>query len=238
MKLIYVIIFILLIGNCNSQNSIKSGRLVYGVTFNYTGNEKETDAHRFLKKTAESLSEIKFNLDFNNSKSIYYFDNSMVSDKESDAYFKSAIKIAGDVEVYSDLNMQLSTTRKNFMGDNFIIADSLTYAWKITKETKFFGEYLCYRAELEVETSYLYPKGKKVFAWFTYKIPVPHGPKGYSGLPGVILELHENNLIYTVQKLMFDKLEITIKEPKDGIKLNRIEYNKYVEQKIKEFKFE
>ncbi|MBF8151213.1 GLPGLI family protein [Winogradskyella sp. F6397] len=236
MKLIHIIVFTLFIGNCHSQNSIKSGRLVYSVTFNYTETKKETSASKFLEKSVEALREFNFNLDFNNSKSLYYLDKSMISDKESDTYFKAALKIAGDVEVFTDLNIQLSKTRKNFLGDDFIITDSLTYDWKITKETKLIGEYLCYKAELEIETTYLNPKGKKVFAWFTYLIPLSHGPKGYSGLPGIILELKENNLIYSLQKLEFDKSEIKI--PKNGIKINRSDYNKYVKQKIKEFKFE
>lgn len=53
-------------------------------------------------------------------------------------------------------------------------------------------------------------------AWYCPEIPVPLGPTRYSGLPGLILELHENEIGYIVDKIDFVSLPKKIDEPKTG----------------------
>ena len=73
--------------------------------------------------------------------------------------------------------------------------------WELTKETKKIDQYLCYKAILK-------NSDKKVEAWYTNEIKAPYGPKGYSGLPGLILELKENK-----RKVSFDKVSLFPSEP-------------------------
>jgi GLPGLI family protein len=66
--------------------------------------------------------------------------------------------------------------------------------WTIFESFKTIGDYRAQRAETTVP----HPLGNyTVTAWFTGDIPVSAGPSGFWGLPGLILELYEDNLGYT-----------------------------------------
>ena len=63
--------------------------------------------------------------------------------------------------------------------------------WRIiSTETKKIDNYTCYKATTEYVVTN--PKGTfkhPVVAWFCPEIPISHGPNGYGGLPGLILEI-------------------------------------------------
>tara|TARA_B110000046_G_scaffold182601_1_gene216952 strand:- start:3349 stop:4083 length:735 start_codon:yes stop_codon:yes gene_type:complete len=97
------------------------------------------------------------------------------------------------------------------LGKCFLIETPL-YEWEITQETKTIGNYLCYKAIITKEY-----KGRKSYtiAWFTPQIPVNFGPRNYNGLPGLILELEKNSIIYTAKKIELNSNRIIeIERPK------------------------
>jgi hypothetical protein len=66
--------------------------------------------------------------------------------------------------------------------------------WTILEAFKTIAGYRAQRAETVVE----HPLGNyTATAWFTTAIPVSAGPSRFWGLPGLILELYEDNLGYT-----------------------------------------
>jgi len=83
------------------------------------------------------------------------------------------------------------------------------------------------------------PDTLAVVAWFTPDIPVAVGPATYQGqLPGLILELDENN-----GQTVFKTVEISakvsaskIKEPKDGKKITQAEFDKEREKAMEEMR--
>ena len=75
-----------------------------------------------------------------------------------------------------------------------------SYNWIKGLETKKIGGYNCRRAVLTNSE-------KDVEAWFTEEIKNKDGPKGYWGLPGLILELTEDN-----QTVSFSYIRILSKE--------------------------
>lgn len=222
---------------CWSQADKFSGELIYKVSFKLVEDENNS-ASEILKQSSHIMNNFRFNLIFNNSKSRYYFDETMVSDLENNLSYRSARKIAGDVEIFTDVNNSQSITKKDFLGETFLTKDKILSKWTITKESKLIENMRCFKATLIQEKSFLYPNGKNVIAWFTNEIPYSHGPKGYGGLPGLILQLEENNLTYVLTELKLTRSEVDIYEPKGGIDIDRKTYNAYVEKKIKEFKFE
>lgn len=62
----------------------------------------------------------------------------------------------------------------------------IDFNWIITEEKKKIGEYICYKATIKNF------RGRNYEAWFTYDIPVPTGPWKFHGLPGLILEVHDD----------------------------------------------
>jgi len=83
------------------------------------------------------------------------------------------------------------------------------------------------------------PDTLAVVAWFTPDIPVSVGPGTYQGqLPGLILELDENN-----GQTFFKSVEISpkvnaskIKEPKDGKKITQAEFDKERDKAMEEMR--
>ena len=66
----------------------------------------------------------------------------------------------------------------------------------------------------------------EVIAWYAPDLPIPIGPKGYNGLPGLILQLDEgqNRLTYKAKKIELNKKIQPIKIPE---KINIITERKF-----------
>ena len=115
----------------------------------------------------------------------------------------------------------------------FLISSKLNARkWTLTQDSKTIGGYLCYKA-----TSTLVIKNsvgtfyKPVIAWYAPKLPVPYGPKGYGGLPGLILQLTEGDFTFYVSKLTLNpKKKVVIKKPVKGKKITHKEFDKIGEE--------
>jgi len=89
--------------------------------------------------------------------------------------------------------------------------------WLLTKETKQISKYQCYEAILNSEE-------QEVTAWYTTKIKANAGPKGYHGLPGLILELKEGRRTIRFDRIQLFSAENTeITPPTEGEKITRQE---------------
>ena len=109
--------------------------------------------------------------------------------------------------------------------------------WKMSGESKKIGQYTCYKAtyiKQEEEKVFSFgnwsqtngtnqPKKPKkmrdveVVAWFTPEIPVSSGPSWYQGLPGLILEVSDDDTTILCTKIVMNPKEKTkIKRPKKG----------------------
>jgi len=62
--------------------------------------------------------------------------------------------------------------------------------WTLTEDEKKISGYNCIKA-------YTYFRGRNYTAWFTYDIPVSFGPWKFSGLPGLILEIYDDEKKFT-----------------------------------------
>ncbi|QXP78924.1 MULTISPECIES: GLPGLI family protein [Winogradskyella] len=69
---------------------------------------------------------------------------------------------------------------------------NIEFNWVITEESKKIGEYVCYKATTQNF------RGRNYEVWFTYDIPVPTGPWKFHGLPGLILEVHDDKNIINI----------------------------------------
>jgi GLPGLI family protein len=104
--------------------------------------------------------------------------------------------------------------------------DTLKYQWEITRETKAIDNYQCIKAFLneEITNSKGEVKTRTITAWFSPYMPFSFGPMGYSGLPGLILELELLGNKYVAKKIDFTNKKIDIIYPKGkfiSIKENR-----------------
>lgn len=140
-------------------------------------------------------------------------------------------------KLYQNLKFKTKIIETEVLGKIFLIKDSLFKKdWTITKETKKIGKYTCILAKT-IELSKV--KDKKVVnvisAWFTTELPYSHGPKGYFGLPGLILEVSDNTTIIKCYEISFKDSE-TIKKPDKGEVVTQIKFDSIVKAKLKEIK--
>jgi len=149
-------------------------------------------------------------------------------------------------EQYKNVKENTLIQSQEFYGKQFLVKDKLqSIEWKMGKESKQIGQYLCFRATASVPTSELTwydfswsnlrtDSGSKpdsavvqdeepeislteVEAWYTPQIPVSHGPGEYWGLPGLILEVSAGNTTILCSKIVMNPQEkIKIEAPNKG----------------------
>lgn len=77
----------------------------------------------------------------------------------------------------------------------------------------------------------------EVEAWYTPMIPINQGPGEYWGLPGLILEVSVGSTTMLCSKIVMSPKEIMkIKAPVKGEVVAKMEYNKIIIHKMKEFR--
>ncbi|WP_299899611.1 GLPGLI family protein [uncultured Aquimarina sp.] len=170
-------------------------------------------------------------LRINKEKSLYYPQNEVSNDtvshsrtsKKGRELVDERINYNDSEIIYLDISQKkkissLKVHKFDYKGRKFLIEETLEpQEWELTQETKKIDQYLCYKAILK-------NSDKKVEAWYTNKIKASYGPKGYYGLPGLILELKEGE-----KKVSFDKVSlfpsepIIINPPNEGEKITREE---------------
>lgn len=209
-----------------SQNSAIAE---YGVTFSTTlVNEKlkledpEFYEHELAKQN--SADQLRFVLKAKKKEALFYHP---ILNQSSDALKFAKSNTGGDHLFYNNLQEQISLTQFPYWGSQILIEEKLNNTpWIINNESKLISGYVCFKA---VKTFYEeeggYSRKINVEAWFTPEIPFKFGPKGYSGLPGLIIELTENNLTFFLKELKYvDDKEFSLEHPTDGIEMSKAEF--------------
>lgn len=192
-------------------------KVVFGQDALYETLDKET-----LREFKENAESEKYILEFNEQEFVFYLLPKMTigenNYQEDTFYYRQKDSAHSFRPIDDDLF------------HNTVIKEMKYPDWKLTNETKKIGNYLCYKATSSFKTgtdekSFTFP----LIAWYCPQIPLEYGPKAYGGLPGMILELQERNIVYGVTKIEFTPLEKNSKLKKmDFSKKNIITFDQYV----------
>lgn len=189
-----------------------------------------------LSESAKKMNDLEYLLVFNSQEAVFEPIDYLEIDN-SDFSRKMALKLAGTGTYYINLRTEEKLISKNFLGDQFLIQYPFIKAdWIITKETKVIEGYKCIKATLNIEPNAIRTKGTVISAWFSPELPVGIGPKNYSGVPGLILELNEGKLIYYAKEISLES-ETDLRKPNKGLKITEQDYNQYILDKSKELGF-
>jgi GLPGLI family protein len=192
-------IILLLSFYCSSQ--IKNGSIQYGkVTDKESDKEisksKNNDADMvdFFNNLNINADKIEYTLNFNESEA-YFFANPVLVDEKQD-YNLLAIYKGGMLQFYQ--NEKTKEYREYIDSKRTgkqIVNNKQLYQWTLLNETKMIDGFTCYKATSPLIYS---TNGKTnpnpkftITAWYTPEIPLSYGPRGYGGLPGLILELQQ-----------------------------------------------
>ena len=169
-------------------------------------------------------------------------------------------------EQYKNVKENTLVQSQEFYGKKFLVKDKLlAIEWKIGKETKQIGQYICFKATASIPNSELTwynfswsdlrPASSKqsdstdfqnkepeikmteVEAWYTPQIPVSHGPSEYWGLPGLILEVSACDTTMLCSKVVMNPQEkIKIEAPEKGKEITKSEYQSTIQGKMIEMR--
>lgn len=116
----------------------------------------------------------------------------------------------------------------------YLIEESIqNYDWEITDKKMKIDSFYCYKAitKIKVKTRRSVFE-REITAWFTEEIPISAGPDGFGGLPGLIIQLENNEIITTLTKVEFQSKPNDIKFSTKGKKMTEKEFNELMKQLV------
>ncbi len=138
------------------------------------------------------LKNYKTKLTFNNSKSIFTYENMNREFSETTDDDGNINIISVDTTtfvVYNDLKkrklyhyLSLFSSKKH----DWVEESTPVFLWKLLEETKKIGNITCYKASSSF-------RGRNYTAWYTPTIKSSFGPWKFQGLPGLILEIYDED---------------------------------------------
>tara|TARA_R110002124_G_scaffold89643_5_gene229206 strand:- start:29313 stop:30092 length:780 start_codon:yes stop_codon:yes gene_type:complete len=205
MKKIILIIFITLVNiQVFSQKNDICGSIDYTCTTNL--------AYKYQEKY-----NLKFNSKFSLSEEVDIKYSKNKEDKNNSSKGETRISIAGRKNLTPKI---FYNTKKDFYfsdvwDDSELIVKETPFKWNwdIKEKFKQIGRFRCQMATIKF-------RGRNYIAWFTNKIPTSFGPWKFQGLPGLILEVYDNDRVFYITA---DKIHIENKQFCE---------NKFVENKL------
>ena len=155
---------------------------------------------------------------------------------------------------YTDMAKQMQYEERAFFEKEFLIVDSLKqYKWKLSEETKTIAKQLCKKATTMITAPQVRmrvsiggagnntdtaantpraPKETELVVWYAESIPVSFGPEGYSGLPGVIMEIDQDNgaNVMTAVEVSAKYPKKELVAPSKGEKMNRAQFQENMQK--------
>ena len=171
-------------------------------------------------------------LEFNGNQS-HFFEKKMMNSEATQNKMMDGIAsiIGGDTNYY---NREKKISIKENIQGILIKDDHPKKDWVISTETKVIDNYTCYKAEFtETYLTFSGVKTKIIVAWFAPSLPYTYGPRGYNGLPGLILELvdSERKVALYMTNLEIKKEPTIIKFPA-GKTITTDEYLKIISSEM------
>jgi len=225
MKKILLILFITI----NSLAQKSAGIISYKVKLieNKENSSKKGDS--FLSGLSNSFNELNYTLKFNKGVAFFTLDEVMEIDDHKE--IKRAAIFAGNDLYYTNLKEHIFLKQTEFAGNTYLVTlPNIPLNWIITQEGKSILNFKTYKATAVKIIDNKYHPEVNVTAWFTPEIPVSIGPKNYFGLPGLILELQVDDMLFYARELNFKK-SVPISKPRRGIKITEDKLEKLAEEK-------
>lgn len=242
MKKIISICSILLLQAITGLAQVKQGKVLYIADFTgvYEKSLKKGNLEMasFIKGVAKVSKEIKLQLVFDETQSSFTHGKAMPTDFDAETYNRAA-ELSLDGDYYSNISTkQLLKTVKDNKTYLISMRPLQPADWKLSKESKKIGKYTCYKAISS--KSVQGPKGVvhiALTAWYAPEIPVRFGPKQYSNLPGLILEVQEGEVVYRCVAITLNKSpKETISVPVKGTRITEADYEKIIDRRLQQFK--
>lgn len=187
------------------------------------------------KNTKLILEDLRFELVFNKHESIFKVGDFL--ELEKNRFFRAALGPEGSCIYYNNVKNDEHIRKVDAYGEIFLVKNT-SGVWVLTNEVKNIGNYQCYKATaIEVTQGAKGPINSEVVAWYAPELNIPFGPLGFSGLPGLIMELEYQQTRYYVSKIdLSSKDKIEIKKPTQGKVVTKEEFENIGNKIMKNYK--
>jgi GLPGLI family protein len=181
---------------------VYSAQIIVDNTKDYS-NDKLRKIYKEINNNAYTA---EYLLIYNNNIAKYTNIEQLANDAETLAQRISKVMMGKDENIYIDLKKKKISQQKNISGEDFILQQAYkSYDWNLTNEKRIINNLTCFKA-----TTYQIKNDKKIdiTAWYCPSIPGNFGPKGFSGLPGLITQLNYYKVVYTIKSIKQSKRKI------------------------------
>ena len=234
---------------------MKEGKISYERKINMHRNLPDPQ----MKSMVPEFRTDKFELIFNENVSLF---RSVVDEEAPDPFANAGGGGGGmrmnfrmpTANTYTDMAKQMQYEERAFFEKEFLIIDSLKqYKWKLSEETKTIAKQLCKKATTMVTAPQMRmrvsiggagnntdttantpraPKETELVVWYAENIPVSFGPDNYSGLPGVIMEIDQDNgaTVTTAVEVSAKYPKKELVAPTKGDKMNRAQFQENMQK--------
>ncbi len=249
MKKYYLLIFVIFIlFKTSVAQADFNTKVIYQVKVFKSGTEDEKN-EILNKQLFEEIENLKFELLFQGNEVIFQEIKSLETNPRT-KYFRKIARVISDLNYsyYNNLNdLYRVDIIKEFDNRTYLVTGNINeYKWIILNEEKKVLGHLCKKAI--TTKNYKDRNGNDVImyvtAWFSSEMSLPPvSIKDYTGLPGLILELHEGNkpinngyehgrLYYATEIINHAHKKLKLNIPKDAIRVNEKEYDKIVQNSM------
>ena len=158
-----------------------------------------------FKEAQKHHSSFTFNLIASIDEASFFEQKKMNNDVQEFSYGLARIQMQVDNKYYYNITDDYVLKGFEAYGMKLITKNHISkMKWTLSNETRVIGKYTCYKALLKYKITNIEGEfAKEVIAWYCPEIPFNFGPKGYAGLPGLILELKDGNVTYTATQINF-----------------------------------
>jgi GLPGLI family protein len=222
--MVNILSILFLLFSINSFAQINFVKVEYGLKIGYDEGFSNSDGLKeYYAKAQKGAELVNFELVANKTASYFKMLETIKNDETDFAISFSEASTSFYTEADSNNKMSYEN---DYLGEFRVNYNEKT-EWKLENETKYIDTYLCYKA-----TSYeivVTPKRTfkhAIIAWYCPEIPFSYGPKGFNGLPGLILELQVRNITWGAKKIELSNEEKSIEKPTKGKLITEEEYKK------------
>ncbi|MEP6262452.1 MAG: GLPGLI family protein [Gillisia sp.] len=233
-----ILILILLLITNSVYSQISSGKIRYSTRFNVKVILQDTKPNPHLKSMYENVeAEVERSnsfLIFNQDSSEFKTEPNLPLDKNKAAHSLAQGIISSGIHfVKKDEYINL----RKVSGKTFRIKEIQSIDWEITRDVGMIKGYKVYRAygnKYFINAVSGNARQIKIEAWFAPAINFSYGPKGYHGLPGLILQLEDGPITFFAEDInLFQKDNLNIKWPSEGVLISKEDYDRIIGENLK-----
>ena len=208
----------------------QTGRIIYQVFSSNQMEDLSEDIYQYFDLVNISIANnpMDFELTFKREKAFFEIKDRMGTNDFQTKIAK--VMLGGTKKFYYNIETEEFLKQEVAYGETFLIPIDKPN-WELSNSSKMIGKYKCYKATTHYSIENDAGRFEKnVIAWYCPEIPYMYGPSGFFGLPGLILELTDDNRTYSATEISLNQSDYNIVKPKKGVIITQEEFEKLREK--------